>query len=677
MGLQEQTRAPLGTIGRSMAIYSLHHQPIGKSTQARPHTAAAHVRYITRPSAASHIEAARMPDRPGRAANFMRRGEDGDRKNARVADKVLLALPRELDAQQRADLVRAYAEDVTQGRAPWLAAFHDQGKDAHNPHAHLLIRDRDPETGKRVAGLSEQGSTEKLRTLWEMHANRALERAGRPERINRRTLEVQGVERAPTVHEGPKAQQMERRGARPVSRKHRYRNGPGSRLPHRHVDYREIDKGRSRPAYNRAVRETPADYWRALNEDKQTRELDELRAIHHRAESMIPPLVGGSVSHSNINQHGVNSGVLFGGLSGVLFPPASPISFMSFPTGLKPSADWVLGREGYQKRTDSFGESIDRGSNNSHVLAIMGNEILSDKGVHMSVDDRDKAMREADLAQWRAKEGKSKAALDNAMDAAFYFPKHSGKRIGKVYDKGGVESLKKAFHEYPHGGQFGIRPGSLVKKEGYQKGAAEKRQAAGPARREIPNLWDRHAQDKKQLDAAERSYAEKFGKAPSPTPSTPADGQSAQSKAPEQKPQQTPQHQPSNFQQASPHQRAQTPRADSQNRQNNDVMRDARERLAAEQHPAHTRNTIKSQAPPQPSQSSLDDRKNNEAMKDAREQLAGERHPSHAQNTAQPGSQAQDDKLEARRRMMDQMRDRQAKEKELEKQKGKGMGIAD
>jgi len=280
-----------------MAIYSLHHQPIGKSTQARPHTSAAHVRYITRPSAASHIEARRMPDRPDKAAAFMVDSENADRKNARVSDKLMLALPRELDATQRAQLVREFAEEVTQGRAPWLAAFHDHGKDAHNPHAHLVVRDRDPATGKRVAGLSEKGSTDRLRALWEAHANTALERAGRPERIDRRTLEAQGVWRAPTVHEGPRAQQMDRRRALPQSRERRYRNRPGSHLPYRDVDYRRIDGGRSRPDYNRHVKrsETPADYWTALDADNQGQELHQLRQIHlrHRPDLVEFPLAGG------------------------------------------------------------------------------------------------------------------------------------------------------------------------------------------------------------------------------------------------------------------------------------------------------------------------------------------------------------------------------------------------
>ena len=83
-----------------------------------------------------------------RARAWLDRQEEADRKNARVIDKVTIALPRELDAVQRVELVRAFAAEVTQGRVAWLAAVHDQGKDADNPHAHVVLRDRDLQTGK-------------------------------------------------------------------------------------------------------------------------------------------------------------------------------------------------------------------------------------------------------------------------------------------------------------------------------------------------------------------------------------------------------------------------------------------------------------------------------------------------------------------------------------------------
>lgn len=279
-----------------MAIYSLHHTPVGKSTQAQPYTAAAHIRYITRKNALSAIRQARFPARtPREVADYLRACEDRDRKNARVMDKVMLALPRELNEAQRIALVREFAEHVTKGRAPWLAAFHAKGKDARNPHCHLVIRDRDPATNKRVIGTSEIGSTERLRQQWEDYANKSLREAGRKERIDRRTLEAQGVSREPTIHEGPQSQAMDRRGAQPKSRSRRLRNRPGSRTPHRDVDYRKIDNGRSRPEVNRArqagVRETERDYWDAIDTDNQRREIANLRGIHnpHRAEPPEKP----------------------------------------------------------------------------------------------------------------------------------------------------------------------------------------------------------------------------------------------------------------------------------------------------------------------------------------------------------------------------------------------------
>lgn len=255
-----------------MAIYSLHHAAIGKTTQARPYTAAAHVRYIVRAKACGRLIAARMPEKGPAAQAWLRRQEDADRKNGRVCDKVLLALPRELSSMQRAALVRSFAERVTEGRASWLAAFHEAGKDASNPHCHLLIRDRDPKTGKRVCGMSEKGSTERLRLLWEQHTNHALSEAGRQERVDRRTLEAQGIKRRPTIHEGLSACEMAARGRRTRSRPVNYRNGAGARSRERLVDYRRLDRGRSRPAHNRFLQETEADYWAAIDGDRIARQ---------------------------------------------------------------------------------------------------------------------------------------------------------------------------------------------------------------------------------------------------------------------------------------------------------------------------------------------------------------------------------------------------------------------
>lgn len=279
-----------------MAIFSLNHKSIGKSTQDRPYTASAHIHYVARPRAVSRLDGARMPISKNGAAGFFRQEEDRARANGRVADKVMLALPRELTPEQRAQLVRGYAEEITQGRAPWLAAFHDKGKDARNPHCHLVVRDRDPETGRRVYGMSEKGSTQRLRTLWEQHTNRALEVAKRPERVDSRSLEAQGKGRQPGIHVGPRSRAMHAAGRAPVSRRRSYTNGLGARRRRREVDYPRLDRGRSRTEFNasRLAPMTEREGWEAIDADRQRRELETLRAIHH------PPIEKGGAQMSPI-----------------------------------------------------------------------------------------------------------------------------------------------------------------------------------------------------------------------------------------------------------------------------------------------------------------------------------------------------------------------------------------
>lgn len=182
-----------------MAIFSVNHSTIGRSTHAAG-TGGAHLGYITRAGACRLVMGANMPipkagTKGGAARSWLDEQEAGDRKNARVIDKLRLSLPIELDDKQRETLVRQFVADLGGAEVPWMAAIHDQGKDAQNPHAHLVVRDRHIETGKRALGMSEKGSTERVRKLWETAANRALEEAGRDERIDRRTLVAQRAEK--------------------------------------------------------------------------------------------------------------------------------------------------------------------------------------------------------------------------------------------------------------------------------------------------------------------------------------------------------------------------------------------------------------------------------------------------------------------------------------------------
>ena len=59
---------------------------------------------------------------------------------------------------------------------------------------------------------NDQKYAEVWRHGWETITNRYLEAAGRPERVDLRSFERQGIQQIPTVHLGPAAHQMEKRG---------------------------------------------------------------------------------------------------------------------------------------------------------------------------------------------------------------------------------------------------------------------------------------------------------------------------------------------------------------------------------------------------------------------------------------------------------------------------------
>lgn len=239
-----------------MAIYSCNLASIGRSTHS-PGTAGAHLRYIGRDGAEPIVEAHVIPVDPTAARTWMDREELAARANARLCDKVRVAIPRELDQAQRLQLIRDFVRDLTGDRVPWMFAIHQRGEDAQNPHAHIVVRDRDLETGKRLLRLSDSArdrakaglepkAVEWIRERWEHCANAALECAGHAARIVRRSLEAQGVDRAPTIHIGPRGEEVERHVQRPTSKKRV--NGAG-----REIDYPAIDQGRTRKERNAEI----------------------------------------------------------------------------------------------------------------------------------------------------------------------------------------------------------------------------------------------------------------------------------------------------------------------------------------------------------------------------------------------------------------------------------------
>lgn len=152
------------------------------------------------------------------------------RKDARTAREWVTALPSELRPEERRALALEFASALVERYGVAVdVAIHAPGRrgDDRNHHAHLLT------TTRRLGpeGLSEKADIElsdkariargltparkeieAVRALWAGLANAHLERAGRSERIDHRTLAAQGIDRVPTQHQGPAITAMERRG---------------------------------------------------------------------------------------------------------------------------------------------------------------------------------------------------------------------------------------------------------------------------------------------------------------------------------------------------------------------------------------------------------------------------------------------------------------------------------
>ena len=154
------------------------------------------------------------------------------RKDGTPAREYEIALPSELDPEQRKELALEFGRlIVDRHKVAVDIAIHapTEKGDQRNHHAHIMATTRKLEngklTGKSDFDLSDRDRKKKglpgrkqellaIREEWERLVNQALARAGKQEKISHKKLEAQGIERPATVHLGPAATAMERRGVR-------------------------------------------------------------------------------------------------------------------------------------------------------------------------------------------------------------------------------------------------------------------------------------------------------------------------------------------------------------------------------------------------------------------------------------------------------------------------------
>ena len=163
-------------------------------------------------------------------------------RDSQLAREIEAALPCELSGEHQLALVRAYVKDnfVDKGMCADFA-IHDKG--TGNPHVHIMLTLRPlkengqwgakcrkaydlDENGQRIpdgkggwknhredtTDWNDKENVEIWRAAWAACTNRALEAAGHPALVDHRSYKRQGIDKIPSVHLGPAASQMEKRG---------------------------------------------------------------------------------------------------------------------------------------------------------------------------------------------------------------------------------------------------------------------------------------------------------------------------------------------------------------------------------------------------------------------------------------------------------------------------------
>lgn len=163
------------------------------------------------------------------------------RRNARVAREYLVALPVELDPEQRVNLARDFSQELVERYRFALdlvvhAPRDYPGSDPRNFHAHLLATTREATPQGLAAKTTLEFNDAKrlelglqpvihelyfVRERWATVTNEALRQAHVEARVDHRSLAAQGIDREPYPYIPRPAFEMERHG---------YRSGQAERI---------------------------------------------------------------------------------------------------------------------------------------------------------------------------------------------------------------------------------------------------------------------------------------------------------------------------------------------------------------------------------------------------------------------------------------------------------------
>ena len=204
---------------------------VGKAGKAGPHAAyiAREGQYANRLERGEKLEATEAGNMPAWAQSnplaFWQAADAYERKNGTTYREMEIALPRELDAEQRAALVREFVRQEIGDRHAYQWAIHTPtaADGQEQPHVHLMFSERqrdgierDPEqyfkrynakapekggarkgygpsAGQTLTKAERAAELKELRGRWEAMCNAHLERAGVEQRIDMRSHAERGT----------------------------------------------------------------------------------------------------------------------------------------------------------------------------------------------------------------------------------------------------------------------------------------------------------------------------------------------------------------------------------------------------------------------------------------------------------------------------------------------------
>jgi ATP-dependent exoDNAse (exonuclease V) alpha subunit len=302
--------------GNPVAIFHLSVKTISRSAGRSATAAAAYrsgveiadqrtgeVHDYTRKRGIAHTELVLPAGAPewaaDRAAVWNAAEQAETRKNSTVAREFEIALPAELSPAERQRVAVDFAREiVTRHGCIADVSIHEPGRegDNRNHHAHILCSTRrlTPEGfGEKTRELDDRktGEVDRWRERFATIQNERFQVAGIEARVDHRSLEEQGIDRAPTQHLGPTATAIERRTGQPSRKRQDFEQQAADRLAAaREAGERERE---SQAALDRTILDLSGDLSAAIARRDQLVTQQQAAQEQQRAAAIQAQLAGG------------------------------------------------------------------------------------------------------------------------------------------------------------------------------------------------------------------------------------------------------------------------------------------------------------------------------------------------------------------------------------------------